>query len=281
LDPRFRPTLWPGSVLPTPSLQPLDGVEVVDDWVVWPAQTRQRWVDLPPDFYLRELTELAPDELDGVADLARRYGVPFAFDLTDVPLSNLDGPEFQRVTSIPLEYDGGELRGGHHRDHIRLHVETARNAIEIWMAAQKPGGLDELVEPEVTTEVLAELNSQMPQDPPWLASLDELRHVLIQDRVLRFEESLDAALSTYSVGIGDFGRRGSTVYSVAFLQLYNQIVVGGAVRHCANEPCGRSFVHQRGRAQFNQYRTKAVRFCSRECARAQAQRELRRRRRVQ
>ncbi|MFD7645667.1 hypothetical protein ACFV4P_34045 [Kitasatospora sp. NPDC059795] len=66
---------------------------------------------------------------------------------------------------------------------------------------------------------------------------------------------------------------------MAFLQLYNHLAEGSFVRRCGNANRGRNFVRQRGRAEYGQHRTSGVKYCSRECARAQAQRELRHRRR--
>jgi hypothetical protein len=69
------------------------------------------------------------------------------------------------------------------------------------------------------------------------------------------------------------------MYANLCLELFNHIVENAAYRVCANEPCQRMFVRQTGRAQHGQHRTTGVRFCSSTCARAQSQREYRRRQR--
>ena len=73
--------------------------------------------------------------------------------------------------------------------------------------------------------------------------------------------------------------RGATLYELCCLQLYNHMVEGATYRTCANESCGGLFVRQSGRAEHGQHRTKGVKYCTSECARAQAQREYRRRQR--
>ena len=67
-------------------------------------------------------------------------------------------------------------------------------------------------------------------------------------------------------------------YQICCLELFNHITENARYRTC--EKCQRVFVRQTGRAEYGQYRSKGVKYCSRECARAQAQRNYRRRKRA-
>ncbi|GAA1695586.1 hypothetical protein GCM10009733_108980 [Nonomuraea maheshkhaliensis] len=287
IDTRFRPTLWPGIVVPPPSLRPAPGLIVDGDWITWQPGKGPSWdepvqpVELPADFYLRELLELTPGDLEATAELMRSFGLLFDLDLRDLHLYAGDPEEEERVKALAnREAPGWPYRVGIHRDLISLHVNLAQRAIHTWLACTQEEGLEELVEPEVTEENLTMAQSHnplQPCEPPWPRSLEHLREVLIDMRIEELETAMTGALSRFSVGIGGLAERRPTIYSVSFLQMYNHIAEEAAIRHCANEPCGRPFVRQRDRAKFGQHRTEGVKYCSRSCARAQAQRELRRR----
>jgi hypothetical protein len=66
-------------------------------------------------------------------------------------------------------------------------------------------------------------------------------------------------------------------WHVRCLELFNHIVEAAPYKTCANESCERLFVRHEGRARHSQHRTRGVKYCSAGCARAQAQREYRRR----
>jgi hypothetical protein len=67
------------------------------------------------------------------------------------------------------------------------------------------------------------------------------------------------------------------LYAICALELFNHIIEDAEYRICANERCKRTFVHQEGRSQKGQRRSRGVIYCSPACARAKAQREYRKR----
>ena len=278
---RFRPTLWPGTTIKVPTLRPMHNVEVQGDWIVWPPQIGPGSIELPQDFYLRELMDIDPADLEAAADMMRNYGILFDFDQK--------GLEKDRRIKLPDSepISSEDPFNGFHKEEIRVHIETAQYAIRTWLALQSPNSyeaLEELVAPELSDEAYEHFKKH--SSPGGNKSRERFKELVLAVRMADLDFILNAALSVISVGIvrDPFGEASGlpgyhTVYSSSFLQLYNHMAEEATVRHCANEPCGRPFVRQRGRARFEQHRTEGIMYCTRECARAQAQRELRRRRR--
>ena len=81
---------------------------------------------------------------------------------------------------------------------------------------------------------------------------------------------------TPTIGLGEIRR--PTLLDALVVQLFNDIAAGITYKTCANETCRGLFVNQIDRTQDRHSRTKGTLYCSPRCARAQAQREYRRRR---
>lgn len=108
-----------------------------------------------------------------------------------------------------------------------------------------------------------------------LEGLSNLLNAGIQPLGPRVEiEMLDAPK-----GHALIGRPYPRITSALCMQMLAFISDGLPAKVCENESCGRYFVRQHGRSAYGQFRTTGVRFCSNLCARAESQRQYRKRKR--
>lgn len=281
--------LWPGVPVPLPGTAEVGAARVDGDSVLIEV-SGAIGAPLPEEFILREALELDPDDLESAANLACKFGQLFQIELKDLPQFHVDDPIPGIVTSGRTEElarskcNSSEL---YHKEEVRLHFEALRFLGETWLAMQVPHGLEELVRSQLTDEWIAEKKAAIKAEVNALTwehlalDGDDSYEVMLgmehTERIDQFESLLDAGLSIFHVGIMSPDQRLPTLYSLACLQLYNLTVERAPIRYCANENCRRGFVHQRGTAQYGQYREAGVKYCSPGCGKAQNERERRRR----
>ncbi len=92
---------------------------------------------------------------------------------------------------------------------------------------------------------------------------------------------INAGLARFAVRVDPAGGQATaaqhfSAYEAACLLIANDLAEHAPYRRCANETCRRIFSRQRGRAEYGQHRSTGVTFCTPGCARAQSQRERRR-----
>jgi hypothetical protein len=284
------PQLWPGVPLPIPGASLVDGAEVDGDSIVL-GDYGGIGDPLPSEFILREALGLNPDDLDSAVGLICEFGELFQTELADLPETAMDDPTYRNVM---LAREAEIARLGclpaelYHKEEVRLHFEALCFLGETWLSMQTPNGLQSAVAAYLIEERAAQIKSDIKtkvNSQAWdylkldkSDSYETLIGMTCIRRIDRFDNLLDAGLSKFHIGLDAPEQRSGTVYSIACLQLYNLIVERATIRYCASETCGRRFVHQRGTAQYGQYRTAGVKYCSPACGKAQNERERRRRR---
>lgn len=260
---KFRPTLWPGEVIAPPRVVPAEEVEVVDEeWVTWlrgPAKTEAR--HLPDEFYLREMQgfDFHTRDVTSAASLIAEFGVLCEDDYQEWAggeYYNWDarGIAAEMRRSYKGKYPQKVINPGNSLNLLEAvtHFDAIRFLREAWIECASTGSMADYAamcrvpEEETRKSFLEVLNAGL-----------KLAHA----RAINPEAPEELA----------------TIYGVCCLQVYNHIAEGARYKRCANESCRQVFVRQRGRAQHGHHKSDGVKFCTRECARAQAQRELRRR----
>lgn len=279
---RFRITTWPNEPLPHPPngrrvayLLTNEGL-IHPDWKGDLRPPSPRWSE---EMYL-ELIALDLDDpaaimgfVDIYGELGVRNGRAASNRTSLAGFSLFEGQE--EISAALLEgrekataAAGLPMIAGETLDEFRWGVLCIRDMVSAWRAVQ--GALD-------------------PGEHRWECSIWEYQGEL--DPVPWKD---DGVLSVLESGLGDaleafaptvitnpdvviFGDHWA--FEIACLELFNHMIENATYKKCANETCGRFFVRQRGRSAHGQHRRTGVKYCSAECAKAQAQRAYRRRKR--
>jgi hypothetical protein len=276
LDLRFRPTVWPGEPLPVPRITTTK-VHRDGPWLV--HHLGFGLADVPPEVYLREFWDTPVGDLDALVELCslgmiRGAGAADAY--RDLPIYASEQwahtlADISRLLPKDAHWHGDEAE----RDQVWTNVSgvpvhAAEVAIRV-RAVQR------------ATDHLIAYRNRDPVERAWRECDDEI------EAWQRFTEITGAALAEFHVRVEvhpepqlppdelNIGAPYATLYSVAMLQLVNDLAEEVPYLRCANETCGRLFARQRGRTTYGGNRMRGVMYCSNTCARAQYQREKRRR----
>jgi hypothetical protein len=264
---RFPITLWPAAPL-SPVLVERWSVKADDRGTLhWGAAEDPQ--ELPSEWVLRQLADADLDDDAAITGLLE-YGAishPY-FNTTHVPanrremlghLPSLD----EQSTDWWKRYDNGTL------EDVRWWMKTARALAGVW--AEASSGRDP------GSAWAAEGFAALADERACWAYFAIALNIGLGPFQARIEHRSKFSFGEVAYGLPQVG-----LYSAACRQVFNFIVSEETARRCENQTCGRTFVHQLGGAQHGQYRSKGLlRFCSPECARAETQRQYRRRKATQ
>ena len=218
---------------------------------------------LPEEWVLRQLRDADLDRDEDVLTLLG-FGViswPY-FDPAQVPA--LAGG---RLASAPADTlvtdDWWRTRGDGTIEDARWWLKTARALAGVWIRAT----LGEDPVPAWSAEGFRALDREGVCWAQFTLALKEGLHPF-----RAHVEYAEPRLPGFVYGLPNVG-----LYSAACRQIFNFAAQEQTARRCENATCGRVFVHQLGGAKFRQHRSTGIRYCTPECARAEASRQYRRR----
>ncbi len=287
----LRITVWPDTRLPVPPVWVHNVVlhknKQFGDFLIYQAAAGTGYVSLPEEFYLRELIDLDLNSNEEILEFSRTFG-----RLSSPGWRDLPGRDYrQKILHLPqlktidyLQNNFLESGGYEHDDDkyeyipiedFKVHAMTLRNLVRIWLMLSGQFDLQTLRE-----------NWQNVWKPPHNENNAALHlREFINAGLWPFQVHLkihypdsESGSKTFQDSIAGAHFDTHSIYSAVCLQIANDIAANAEYKRCASESCNRLFYRQRGRSEYGFYRTRKVDYCDAHCARAQASRELRRRR---
>ncbi len=268
---RFRITVWPGGNVPVPAMTPWT-VQVLEGEYLYYDMPKPE-VRLPDELFLREVMDADPDDPVTAVQFTNTCGPLTGFGERAYAFLPASVTYLDPFPGLLLEAQQCAERAKLHASYVvalagvRIHLHAIRAMVRHW-DVHLQGGSDEAV-----ADVWQGEGMQRPR--------------MAQDAWDFFRDHLNAGLQPFQTHVEvarsddvrmRSGVRDANLYNALCLQLFNEMAAGSTFRRCANETCLRPFVHQRG-SKYGQHRSDAI-YCTPECARMQAQREYRRRKRA-
>lgn len=302
--PRIATTTWPNDRQPVPAVEGYPVVlreRIIElDWDREDAPDEAWAIELPPDLYVRGLADLPLHNDQAVAKFVADYGwfckpgwqsLPSEFTHEHFGAGNLrprlagidaliagwieanrawQGPDAWRWAEMTPEY-----RFFLHVEEVRIHAEFLRNAVRVWAALSvEDGSLESAL---AAWEGDLGLPQVLKEGHTAWESEEHAAAVFLQ-------RTLGAALTEFRVRLElepwDGRTRGApnpTTYEALALQIFNDVAAKTPYARCANTKCGRIFPRVSMAAKYRTGTFFGDKYCSRNCTRAQAARDRRRR----
>lgn len=226
-------------------------------WPDYPKGLALTDVEVPEDFVLRECLAVDADDMDAVVAFVQQWGSLCPFDGRPTDASLPASTSYTRT-------DEGVSGRGDVRDQS-VYLRTLQ-AVAGHYVAESLGH-----------DVAAVWRSH---GLPIAGNQD-------MSAWLQFSEFLNAALGVFPMYVtvdgihGGVGLPQPTTYEVAMLQLVQLLAQDRRAKTCHNDRCNKVYTLQRGRRKYDASTGHAtgVKYCSAQCAKAQAERKRRAKRR--